>query len=558
MGIIKIDQLLGCIRNAPSESFESETIEFKEYKDTSALHNASKELVAEITAFSNKSGGTIIVGVKDSSNVKGEAWETQLVGIEEVDCDEARKRIAGNLNPKLAIVLNNHQFEGLNFLIIDVPCGFSQLAMTSGGKCYIRSGRDSVPMSPDDVKHKILSNPSYDWSADLLFDLNPEDVLDQDQVDEALEEYVQSLEIGSSKPPREFFLEIIGVLSNGVLTKAGLLFLGKPEYIYSQISNVEYRFSKRENGGQLVINEVWSSSLWGALKKTRALLSAVQKYCEFKCDGKIYKFANICTDAFEEALVNSFVHRDYSVDGMNTIEFEPGFVTLVNPGDFYGGVTASNIFTHPPRQRNKALAQIFMKFGWVDRAGMGTRRMNIQSLRLGREMPKFRAENNCVYATLELEKIKEGILIVTMPFEDYGVVELFLINSLYGKGVEDIKVAINRMGDVSIDPRRETMSAIARVKPLIMVGNNEGVYVTVDDSYREILNAYQTVQKTDDSDLLVAAYSYLSDKDHSSSNELASELNIGNPKQISQALKKTKSFVFNQENGVDYWCLAKA
>lgn len=113
-------ELFESIRSAPSEEFESESIEFKEFASENALHN-SKELAEEISAIANKNGGIIIIGVRDSSNVQNNDWNSQLVGFDIIDLIKTKERINGKLDPSLDLYLENIDFDSKNFLIIHVP-----------------------------------------------------------------------------------------------------------------------------------------------------------------------------------------------------------------------------------------------------------------------------------------------------------------------------------------------------------------------------------------------------------------------------------------------------
>lgn len=54
-----IIEILRKLKSEPSERFESENIEFKNYTSEQALHNA-KDLTEEISAIANSKGGFII------------------------------------------------------------------------------------------------------------------------------------------------------------------------------------------------------------------------------------------------------------------------------------------------------------------------------------------------------------------------------------------------------------------------------------------------------------------------------------------------------------------
>ncbi|MBS1572357.1 MAG: ATP-binding protein [Bacteroidetes bacterium] len=146
------NQLLSSLKTTPSEDFESEFMEFKNYRDSNSFYN-SKELCDEISGFANKNGGKIIIGIKDSSEIKNNQYIDQLCGFEIIDLDIAKERINGKLKPKIDLKFDYHKFEGKDYLIISVPNIRHSLVSTSSGKVYIREGKSSVPA--DLIKYKI-------------------------------------------------------------------------------------------------------------------------------------------------------------------------------------------------------------------------------------------------------------------------------------------------------------------------------------------------------------------------------------------------------------------
>ena len=545
----EISSILENVKSSPSERYESETIEFKEYRDKGALFNSSQEVATELSALANLFGGSLIVGVKDSNNVRGENWSSQLVGFERVDEFEVARRIEGNLRPAVDLNVQNFLFEGKNYLIISIEKDDGTLVMTAGGKCYIRSGRDSIPMTPDVVARKIKSLSTYDWSSDVLESVNIDEALDEDTLEEAINEFCSLRGLGSPKPPKDYFLESIGVTVNGKLTKGGLLFLGNASIISDVIGSIEYRFSKIE-GSDIPLNEVWTGSIWGAIAKIRLLFEQVSTYSEFVHDDKVYTFPNISQESFYEAMSNSLVHRDYTHDGQISIEFTNDEVSFVNPGGFYGGVTPENILLHQPRHRNKALATILMNFRLMDRAGMGTKRMSINALRLGRTSPRFSTAHDCVSVSLDLNTVKEGIWILASSYKDYGVVELLLLNFLYGRGCIKIYSIIEEMKGLVADPWKELYRAIERVGFLTLIGNKEGIYVAVKDSFRDILKAYERIRIYASSASYVAIFIYLQNKGDATCNELFEALTLDSLSQTQRLLREAE-FISKKGSGVN-------
>lgn len=203
----------------PGEALESERIEFKAYKDQRALHN-SKDLAEELSALANRSGGVVIVGVRDSSDVAHGDWGAQLQGIESVDLLETKGRIAGKLKPSVNLTLREIIYSGKTYLAIDIEQSYESLVSTASGKTCIGYGRSSRPMSPDEIERAVKSLAHYDWSNDYP-DESETIELDEESMNEAREDFIQRREM-SDPASRMDYLEAIGATQNGVITRGGL------------------------------------------------------------------------------------------------------------------------------------------------------------------------------------------------------------------------------------------------------------------------------------------------------------------------------------------------
>ena len=352
-----IREIIDRCKATPSEHIESEEVEFKEYRDIQSLHNA-KDLAEEISALANLRGGIIIIGIKDSSNVVHENWLSQLVGFDKGDLIEIEQRLKGKLKPSLEICAEYFDFEDKSYLIIHVPHRRDSLIATSSGKFCIRDGRSSRPMQPDELRQAVNNLQNYDWSADLL-ELSAIDSLDPIALDQAYADYCSRKQYSvESQPDKSAFLEAIGATNNGFLAKAGLLFLGKSNLIRQWLAAYEYRFSCKSRSGKLLLNEVWEECIWTSIKLAKHHFTTCNPTQEIHFQGKIYNVPILDDLAFHEAFINSIVHRDYSIDGMISVDFDLTKMTITNPGGFYGGVTSENIVLHQPRHRNKALAKL--------------------------------------------------------------------------------------------------------------------------------------------------------------------------------------------------------
>lgn len=495
--------ILSRVKSGPSDKIESETIEFKEFASESSLHG-SKELAEEICALANCHGGVLIIGVKDGSNLQGKDWKKQLVGFQEVDTTETEKRINGKLQSLINLRIENVNFENKNYVAMYVIHNVESLVTTTSGKVCIREGRDSRPMTPEEVERAVKSLQNYDWSADVLQRVKLS-ALDEGHVNDAFDMYTSLME-QEANPSKESYLESVGITHNGVLTKGGLLFLGKQDVIRNNLGDYEYRFSWKE-GTDLKINEVWSGNIWDSLNKAKSLFEKCVTEIDINFKGNKYKVPNLDPVAFHEAFLNAVVHRDYAVDGMITIEFSGNELSITSPGTFYGGITTENIAYHSPRHRNKALARILMTYRFVDRAGMGILRMGIKSLVYGRRYPVFEETADSINVSMQAEYIRPAIFVLTHGKQRLFLPDLILLNTLSEKAYISLPECADMINKVIVDTSKAIIDFSKRWDIYLEIcGTKEGIFLRIKDNTVDIFGLHKTIKPPPNSDKFVKLF----------------------------------------------------
>lgn len=543
---MNINELLINLKTNPSESFESESIEFKNYESEKALHN-SKDLAEEISALANQKGGKILIGVIDSSNIKNLQWENQLNGFPNVDLDTTKERLIGKLNPKINLELCEIEFENKNYLVISVPNINYSLVSTTSGKICIRIGKSSYPASPEKIHELVKNLQTYDWSSeDLKIDVQA--AINSEALKEAKEDFCIRRKISESDLTDSAFLESVGATKNGILNKGGCLFLGKIDIIKEFMGLYEYRFSWKTKTGILKINDVWSDCIWNSIKRAKEHFRECNSSLEIEYEGSTYTLKTLDEQAFHEAFLNSIVHRDYSVDGMTVVNFKEDEIILSNPGTFYGGVNSNNITYHEPRHRNKALAKTLMDFQLVDRAGMGITRMGLNSLKYGREFPRFSQKTDTVEVTMSAEYFKSGVFLLTQKYiPDCGITELFILNSLYKIGAVSLKSLEVELSKIVPDSWRAISRTIEREeiqKYFQLKGNIDGVYICPNIGIQSLFEVNKPFKAASNSQKHISLYKFLKQHKSASNEEIMQHLGFASAASTYQFLSKLK-YVFN-------------
>lgn len=537
-----IIQLLDTLEFEPSEKYESESLEFKNYSSEQALHN-SKDLAEEISAIANKKGGKIIVGVIDSSNVSNQQWSNQLNGFVPVDLDTTKERLQGKLNPRIPLNLCEYNHRSKNYLVIEVPDINYTLVSTSSGKVCIRHGKSSYPAPPNEIAELVKNLQSYDWSAHEIQG-NPKEYLNETALEEAKNDLCIRREIDTDSLSDENFLESIGATKNGVLNYGGLLFLGKENCIQDILGTYEYRFSWKTNDGGLKINDVWSDCIWNTIIRAKEHFKKCNSSIVVEYKKNDYKLWTLDDVAFHEAYLNSIVHRDYSIDGMNIVNFKGSEITITNPGTFYGGVNSDNISYHEPRHRNKTLAKILMDFQLVDRAGMGVLRMGLNSLKYGREIPLFKENLGNIEVTMAAEYFKSGVFILTQSrIPKCGITELYILNNLYKTGKADLSEIETDLSKIVPNTWKAIESALSReemMKYLVLKGNNDGVFICPHEMIQDLFEVEKTPRASTNSQKHIKLYKFLKSYGAASNEEVMKHLGFASPASTYQFLRKLK------------------
>lgn len=525
----------------PSEKYESESLEFKNYKDENSLHN-SKELAEEISALSNKNGGIIIIGVMDSSDVKNNNWESQLKGFCEIDLDTAKERIKGKIKPSIDIKLEYQEFENKKYLCIKIPFRNDTLVSTSSGKTCIREGKSSRPASPEEIERLVKTLQFYDWSNNDI-DININQALDETALDEAYYDYLNRRAISESELSKNNFLESIGATKNGILNKGGLLFLGKTEFIRKYLGNYEYRFTWKKKNGTLLVNDIWSECLWKCVKRAKKHFIDCNSEMKLTYNAEEYTFHQLDDVAFHEAFLNALVHRDYSHDGMVSINFTGKQLKITSPGNFYGGINSDNIVYHEPRHRNKSLAHMLMIFQLVDRAGVGVSRIGLSSLKYGRAFPGFIEKSDHIEVIMDAEYLRTEIFVITKKYPDLGIVDLFILNSIYGTGHIHVAELEKRLKNITEKPWLDIESAMndLPLKHYVeYIGTKNGLYISVTDSFKDFFLVKKSLKKNSTSDKHIKLYRFLKEYQSGSNEEITLILGHKHASQTSLFLKNSE------------------
>lgn len=337
---------------------------------------AAQQLAQEAACMANTpGGGGLIVGV---------ASDGELVGTD-LDAEWLRHRIyeltdRGHTADVFEVMVRNTRL-----LVIISPPAIEPIRWRK--KIYWRVGANCVEVDAATWHSKKMATLRYDWSGDNS-GIKMEQV--RAQALEVARDFLRAAGDGTAEELAEASNEqmlrrLKAVGRDGYLTNAGaLVFVGRRapclDYVHRDYAGADSTV-RVNRAGRSLLEELHEVFLAMEVRiGTRHLQSGLVR-------GQMRELPLL---AAREAIVNGLAHREWGVDDPTWVEHIGLTLKVTSPGGFYGGVTESNIITHPSQSRNTALTQLLADLRIAEREGIGVDRMVREMVRMGYSRPVIR------------------------------------------------------------------------------------------------------------------------------------------------------------------------
>ena len=320
---------------------------------------SQRQIAAEIVAFANTKGGTILFGVQDKT---GEA--------QGLSYDQAQKisMALGNaatehVRPSVFLTTEAVETDGKLVLAVRIPEGRNKPYKDLNGTIWVKQAADKRRLTENrEILGLFQESSLYEPDAEPVRGSGMDD-LEVAYVNEYFLEVHGKTKDDFGKPP-ESLLKSIGVLaSSGEATRAGLLFFGKTPQAFlktfkikavafygNSIGGTKYRDSRDIEG---TIPRMYHE----AMAFLKANLARRQGGRSFNSTGEL-EFPEV---VLEELLQNALVHVDLLQPTPIRILVFSDRVEIANPGALFGGLTIDEIKLGVSRQRNPAIANFCSK-----------------------------------------------------------------------------------------------------------------------------------------------------------------------------------------------------
>jgi len=373
---------------------ESRSLEFK-----SKLPKF-QSLIKTCIAFANGSGGRVMIGIEDNTR--------RIIGITEEDRDKIYNDFLNSLydstSPNIFAQIYENNYNGVLILTIKIPpCPKKPYFLKNEGipkGVYLRVGSSTRIATKEYVEDLIREGQR------INFDEEPINqnifILSKNLLKNFYEIKVTNTRLFADK-----LITHAAANNDGYLpTIAGtLLFCETPENFIPEAFIICTRFE-----GIAGRNIIQTEEITGNLEKqaeisfkliTSWLLRDYQ-LSKTKLKGKL----PIPQEALREAIINSLIHRKYSIPGAIKIAIYDDRLEIFSPGCFPGLVDINNLGDGTTYLRNPTIARIAHKMGLVEKLGSGIRLIFDSCKKMRLKKPIYSEEGDFVKITFYFQREK--------------------------------------------------------------------------------------------------------------------------------------------------------
>lgn len=383
---------------------ESEVVELK--KSTSEL----KEAVIAIVSMLNKHQQCeLYFGVKNDGRVVGQ-------DISEKTIRDISKAIADNIEPKLYPAIHRVELGGKP--CVKIQCKGRDVPYFAYGRAYIRVGDENRQLSAKELEHIIIrkNKDKVRWDTEACPSAECGDISAQ-----KLKLFLKDagLEHGSIVNS----LKKLSLLKEGKPTNAAVILFGKhPEKFFP---NAQLRCAVFGTTDTTVIidRQEYTGDLFFLIEKAEEYILK-NIHIGMKVEGLArVDIPEIDREAFREAVINAFCHRDYFEYGSVDVAIFKDRVEIRNPGLLYGGLTIEQIMKEKvSERRNEVIASMFHRVHYVEKWGRGI------SLILARE-PKTEFKELGTHFIVGFKRATPQTTLKTTPKTDEAILVLVKQNA---------------------------------------------------------------------------------------------------------------------------------
>lgn len=337
------------------------------------------KLLETVVAFANSEGGILVIGLDDPVKAKG---QNRLIGISGSlnNLSEFFKLLEKEIDPSLK-AWNKFELEITNTagqMDILAVCRIRKsddVHSLKNGDTFIRRGNQNVKIGSNEIIRL-----KYEKGV-IKFEDEPSGVKELDEIDRQLFSDFRNNNKGSSPDEWQFFKDIgLALKRNGdyELTKSGVLLFAKNPSILLKgkygIKVSHYYGNKSDYSGEanfLLRPFTIEGPLIRQVEEAVDYFRNAVKISPPKLKGAAFRPSLLIPEwAFQEAVTNAVIHRNYSLSDDIHIRFFDNRIEIESPGSYPGHITISNIQTER-YARNPIILRTLNRFSGAPNLDIG-------------------------------------------------------------------------------------------------------------------------------------------------------------------------------------------
>ena len=322
-----------------------------------------KSWLKSVSAFANGLGGSLFFGIDNDGIVKG------LDDVQHV-CETISSKIRDYMDPLPEVEMIPHDMDGLRILQLKVDEGhYTPYYYVGDGQriAFVRVGDESLPATAEQMVRLVLkgTNKTFDsLHTDYKVDDYAFTILANTFKDRTKQEW-----------DKKYLLSFGLVSGAGNLTNAGALFADDCPLWQSRLYCT--RWDGKEKGDAINDSE-FNGNILLLLREAMDFVKANTRKGWEKLPDRRKNKPEYAERAVLEALVNHFIHRDYTVMGSEVhLDIYDDRLAITSPGGMYSGQTVQDLPIEEisSDRRNPILADVMAQLDYMEKRGSGLKRI---------------------------------------------------------------------------------------------------------------------------------------------------------------------------------------
>ena len=316
-----------------------------------------KSWLKSVSAFANGLGGSLFFGIDNDGIVKG-LDDVQYV------CESISCKIRDYMDPLPDVEMIPQEINGHEILQLKVCAGsYTPYYYVGDGQrvAFIRIGDESLPATAEQMVRLVLkgSNKTYD---SLHTDYKAEDY--------AFTILANTFKTRTSQEWNKKYLLSFGLVTNsGNLTNAGALFADDCPMWQSRLYCTRWDGKAK---GDAINDAEFTGNVLMLLREAMNFVKSNTKMGWEKLPNGRKNKPEYAERAVLEAMVNHFIHRDYTVMGGEVhLDIYEDRLTITSPGGMYNGMLIQDldIADVSSERRNPILANVMAQLDYMEKRG---------------------------------------------------------------------------------------------------------------------------------------------------------------------------------------------